>query len=230
MPDRILVAGATGGTGQLIVAKLRSLDHPVRAFVLDLAEALELLPPEIELVQGNAVDPAALPPAVHDVRAVICAIGSRVPLGDNRPERVDYEGVRNLVHAACDAGVTRFVLISSIHVTHPENPFNRFGQILDWKLKGEDALRDSGLIYTIIRPGGLTDDPGGSPIQIGQRDTLKGKISRSDVAAVTVSALDDSRTYYTTFEIINAVDPYLPDDWQAHFAALKTDRDLHGRL
>ncbi len=228
MPETILVAGATGGTGQQIVGKLKTAGYGVRALVRNQAKAQGVLGEGVEFVVGSTLDAATLTPAMAGVRAVICATGTRVPVGDDRPERVDYEGVRNLVNAAQTAGVQRFILISSALVTHSEHPLNNFGRVLDWKLKGENALRESGLAYTIIRPGGLTDQPGGmAGVQVDQGDKISGIISRNDVAAAACHALDNITTYHTTFEIVNIPgDPHPLDRaeyWQNLFAALKTD-------
>ncbi len=159
---------------------------------------------------------------------MICAIGAKAPAGDGSPEKVDYEGVRNLVLAARNASVRRFVLVSSIAVTHPEHPLNNFGRVLDWKLKGEDVLRTSGLNYTIIRPGGLTDDSGGmTGFKIGQGDTISGgRISRSDVAAICLAALDEIASYHTTFEVV-AEEGDVPENLRDLFASLK-DRPRAG--
>ena len=228
-PQSILIAGATGGVGRHLVGSLIAQRQAVRALVRDRTLAESLLSPAdgVDLVVGDVRQPETLPSAFAGVQAVICTIGAKAPVGDSRPEKVDYEGVRNLVLAARAAQVERFLLISSIAVTHPEHPLNNFGRVLDWKLKGEDFLRTSGLSYTIIRPGGLTDDPGGtSAFQIGQGDTISGgRISRDDVAALSLAALDEVPTYQTTFEVIaEEGDP--PEDLRALFASLKTDRKL----
>jgi len=228
MANIILVAGATGGTGQQIVGKLKSAGYAVRVLVRDAAKARDLFGDAVEYAVGNTLDPATLAPAVMGVHAVVCATGTRTPVGDDRPERVDYEGVQNLAQAARAAGVQRFILISSAMVTHSEHPLNNFGRVLDWKLKGENAVRERGLAYTIIRPGGLTDQSGGmAGIQIDQGDKISGIISRNDVAAAVCHALDNISTYHTTFEIVNTPgDPHPLDRaeyWQTLFAALKPD-------
>ncbi len=228
-PQPILIAGATGGVGRHLVGKLMAQDQPVRALVRDRAQGEALFSPadSAELVVGDVRQPITLPPAVVGARAVICTIGAKAPAGEGSPEKVDYEGVRNLVLATRNAGIGRFILVSSIAVTHPEHPLNNFGRVLDWKLKGEDFLRTSGLSYTIVRPGGLTDDPGGtSAFQIGQGDTISGgRISRSDVAAICLAALDALASFHTTFEVIaEEGDP--PEDLRVLFASLKTDRAL----
>lgn len=233
MTQPILIAGATGGIGQQLVGKLIARDLEVRGLVRDLAQAEKRFTPQdcLQWVEGNTSQTITLPKALVGVRAVICAIGAKAPAGENSPEKIDYEGVRNLVIATRNASVGRFILVSSLGVTHPEHPLNNFGRVLDWKLKGENVLRTSGLNYTIIRPGGLTDESGGKTgLRIAQGDNLgSGRISRSDVAAVCLAALDDIATFYATFEVI-AQEDAPPSDLSDLFTALKTDRDLgvHG--
>lgn len=229
MAAPILVVGARGGIGQQLVGKLLAQKQDVRGLVRDLASAQNMFGAQdcLQLVEGDVRDPATLQGTFNGARAVICAIGAKAPAGENSPEKIDYEGVRNVILAAKDAGIARFILISSISVTHPENELNNFGRVLDWKLKGENVLRESGLNYTIVRPDWLSDESGGkSGIRIGQGDTLSGgQISRSDVAAICLAALDDISTYHTTFEISSG-DGNPPARLNDLFAALKTDHEL----
>ena len=229
MTAPILIAGATGGVGRHLVGKLTAQDQDVRALVRDLDQARKLYTEQdcLQLVAGDVRDPNTLSGSFGGARAVICAIGAKAPAGDNSPEKVDYEGVRNVILAARDAGVQRFVLVSSVSVTHPENELNNFGRVLDWKLKSENVLRESGLNYTIVRPDWLRDEPGGKlGFKIEQGDKISGRsISRSDVAAICLAALDDISTYHTTFEISND-EGEPPANLNSLFAALKTDREL----
>lgn len=229
MTTPILIAGASGGVGRQLVGKLAARNQDVWALVRDLAQGNDLFGAQdcLQLVEGDARRPLTLAQAVIGVSAVICAIRAKAPAGDASPEKIDYEGVRNLVMAARNASVGRFVLVSSIGVTHPEHPLNNFGRALDWKLKGENVLRTSGLLYTIVRPATLTDDSGGkTALRIAQGDSISsGFISRSDVAAVCLAALNDMATYHSTFEVV-AQEGAPPNDISALFAALKTDREL----
>lgn len=227
MSQPILVAGATGGVGQHLVGRLMGQNQPVRALVRSAERAAPLFGAQalLTLVEGDARQTITLPNAVVGVRAVICSIRAKAPVGEGSPEKIDYEGVRNLVLAARNAGVRRFILVSALGVTHPGYPLNNFGRALDWKRKGEDVLRTSGLLYTIVRAGDLTDAPGGAGgIRVDQGDRMTGSISRSDVAAVCVAALDAITTYHTTFEIIT--DEHAPPASLTDlFASLKTDRE-----
>ncbi|HVU15063.1 MAG TPA: SDR family oxidoreductase [Phototrophicaceae bacterium] len=229
MSQPILIAGASGGVGRQLVGKLTAQDQDVYALVRDLELGQKLFAGQacLHVFEGDARLPKTLPPALAGVRAVICTIRAKAPVGASGPEKIDYEGVRNLVDAARAAGIIRFILVSSIAVTHPNHPFNNFGRALDWKLRGEEALRAADLNSTIVRPGTLTDESGGkTALKIAQGDQISaGKVSRSDLASICLAALDDISTYHTTFEVIaDYGDP--PKDLNALFAGLKTDREL----
>ncbi|HMF32650.1 MAG TPA: SDR family oxidoreductase [Candidatus Lokiarchaeia archaeon] len=217
----ILIAGATGGVGQWVVRHLIASGKLVRVLVRSLEVAGELFGDDVEIMGGDVTDPASLPPAMENVSVVISAIGSRMSEGMSTPEHVDYEGVRNLVDAAVNAGVSRFLLVSSCQVTHPENPLNRFGRVLDWKFQGEEYLRNSGLQYTIVRPGGLNDEPGGqAAIEFRQGDKRSGMISREDIAIILCQAAESPYTINKTFEVVWGRGPPLRD-WDVLFKKLQ---------
>jgi uncharacterized protein YbjT (DUF2867 family) len=225
-PRTVLVAGATGQTGQLIVRELLASGYQVRALVRDTAKARQALGEQVELVQGDIKDPATLAAAFAGTDAVISAVGARGAKGPDRPEAIDYQGVKNLVDAAVAARSQQFVLVSSRSVTQPDNALNKlFGNVLIWKLKGEDALRASGVPYTVVRPGGLTNGQGGDKdVVFEQGDTVSAQttITRADVARICVEALKHPEARNRTFE--TSARPGTPvTDWRAKFAALKPD-------
>jgi uncharacterized protein YbjT (DUF2867 family) len=203
----VLVAGATGGTGQEVVDQALNKGLHVRALVRDESKARMLFGDRVQYVTGDVREPRSLKKAVKGVDEVICALGSNVQRDpENSPERVDYAGVKALAEAAKAAGVSQFILVSSMGVTHPEHQLNAMlDNILEWKLKGEDAVRATGINYTIVRPGSLTNEPGGQRgVRVMQGDPRdgEGSISRSDVAAVLVSAVGRPELYGKTFEIV----------------------------
>lgn len=154
---------------------------------------------------------------------MICCTGttafpSRRWDGDNTPERTDWEGVRNLV-SALPSTLKRIVLVSSVGVTKfnelPWSIMNLFG-VLKYKKMGEDFVLKSGLPFTIIRPGRLTDGPYTSydlntllkatsgqrrAVVIGQGDKLVGEVSRIVVAEACIQALDIEFTEGEIYEI-----------------------------
>jgi uncharacterized protein YbjT (DUF2867 family) len=226
-PQTVLVAGATGQTGKEIVKHLRANGYHVRALVRDPEKAKEQLGADVEYAIGDVKEPAAVAAAMSGASAVISSIGARSKEGPDRPEMIDYEGVRNLVDAARAARVQQFVLVSSRGVTQADNPLNRmFGDVLAWKLKGEDYLRASGVPYTIVRPSGLLNEPGGTGnVTFEQGDRRYSgvlSIPREDVAIVCVQALKHRGARFRTFEV-QRIDGAPVTDWKARFAALKPD-------
>ena len=220
----VLVAGATGGTGSLVVAELIEQGYPVRAFVRDAAKAAERLGADVEAVVGDLRDPASIAATLDGVGVVVNAAGSGVPApDDNMPEHVDFQGARNLADAATAAGVGHYVLVSSMGVTHDDHQLNRlFNNILIWKRKGEEAVAASGIPYTIIRPGGLNDGPGNEQTVIFEQGDIMGldkAISRTDVARVTVAAVKDEGARNKVFEIY-ARDGEPQTGFSGEFAAL----------
>jgi uncharacterized protein YbjT (DUF2867 family) len=203
----VLVAGATGGTGQEVVDQALAKGYSVRALVRDEAKARMLFGDRVQYIVGDVREPRSLRRAVKGVDQVISALGANVQRDpENSPDRVDFAGVKALAEAAKAAGVSQFILVSSMGVTHPDHQLNAMlDNILSWKLKGEEAVRATGINYTIVRPGELTNEPGGRRgVRIMQGDPLNGEgtVSRSDVASVLVSAIGREDLYGKTFEIV----------------------------
>jgi uncharacterized protein YbjT (DUF2867 family) len=156
----------------------------------------------------------------------------------NSPAIADGQGVKNLIEVAKHFSIQRFVMVSSLGVERkdqfPFNLLNAYG-VLDAKATAENALRDSGLSYTIIRPGRLIDGPytsydlntlikastdGKQGVVLDCGDRLLGQTSRKDVAAVCVECLKESATENKTFEIINQGQRPSTIDWSQLFASL----------
>jgi len=224
----VLVAGATGRTGRRVVAQLLQRGYSVRAFVRDADSARARLGDDPQYVVGDVRQPEVLATAFKDVDAVISAIGASGRAQDpgNTPEAVDYNGVRSLVDGARSAGVSRFVLVSSMGVTMKDHPLNQmFDDVLKWKFRGEEYLRASGMPYTIIRPAGLTEDFAGTAgIRLSVEDGDGGYIPRADVATVCIEALQSDTALNKTFSIFSDPDQPRGDDWAARFATIPTDR------
>ncbi|KAK1281387.1 hypothetical protein QJS04_geneDACA003152 [Acorus gramineus] len=213
---KIFVAGSTGKTGRRVVERLLSKGFGVRAGALDVERAKTTLPsdPNIEIVKADVTEGAEkLVEAIGDAEAVVCATGYRRSLDLFAPWKVDNFGTVNLVDACNKAGVNRFILISSILVNGAAmgqilNPayviLNVLGLTLIAKLQAEQYIRKSGINYTIIRPGGLRDDPPSGNIVMAPEDTLyEGSISRDQVAEVAVEALLCPESAYKIVEIVS---------------------------
>ncbi|XVF40159.1 hypothetical protein PTKIN_Ptkin01aG0089200 [Pterospermum kingtungense] len=218
---KIFVAGATGNTGKRVIEQLLAKGFAVKAGVRDLDKAKTLLSkdnPALQIVQSDVTEGSAkLAEAIgDDSEAVICATGFRPGWDLFAPWKVDNFGTVNLVEACRKRGVNRFILISSILVNGAAmgqllNPayifLNVFGLTLVAKLQAEQYIRKSGINYTIIRPGGLRNEPPTGNIVMEPEDTLyEGTISRDQVAEVAVESLVHPESSFKVVEIVSRAD------------------------
>ncbi|KAH7351606.1 hypothetical protein KP509_19G005700 [Ceratopteris richardii] len=216
---KVFVAGAAGNTGKRIVKELLASGYKVRAGVRDLAAGSNILPADgnMEIVQADVTEGAEkLAAVIGNVESVVCATGFRRSLDFFAPWKVDNFGTVNLVDACKRNNIRKFVLISSIlvngaamgQVLNPAYVFlNALGLTLIAKLQAENYVRKSGINYTIIRPGGLTNNPPSGNIVMTQEDTLyEGSISRDAVASVAVKALQCPEASYKVVEIVSRFD------------------------
>lgn len=204
---KALVAGATGQTGRRIVQQLVQRGIPVKALVRDPEAAKTLLPPEAELVVGDVLQPATLKTALEGCTVLLCATGAKPSFDFTGPYNVDYEGTKNLVDAAQAHKIEHFVLVTSLCVSQFFHPLNLFWLILVWKKKAEDYLQQSGLTYTIVRPGGLKNEDNTDAVVMSRADSLfDGSIPRSKVAEVCVSALSEPAARNKIVEVVARAD------------------------
>ncbi|KAB1193432.1 NAD(P)H-binding protein [Haloferax sp. MBLA0076] len=209
---RVLVAGATGRTGRLVLDTLAETPFVVRALTRDSdAEATLRAQGADEVVVGDLLDRDDVREAVLDVDAVVSTVGVAFGLETIRGDLVDGTGIENLVDAATAAGVQRFVLTSSIGVGDSKDglPLSlrailTAAGVLSAKARSEERLRDAPLDHTIVRPGALTDAPATGEVLVGEGgDSVCGSIPRADVANVLTSSLFTETTENRTFEIVS---------------------------
>jgi uncharacterized protein YbjT (DUF2867 family) len=170
-------------------------------------------------VPGVAVDVAAAdwPTVLDGVRGV--AVSVEPPYDAAGAERVMHEGIAALARAAAAAQV-RVVLVSQIYITRPE-AYPAMAAVTRARGRGEQALRESGAGYAVVRPGWLTDEPL-SGVRLEQGDTGDGRVSRTAVAEACTRLLLAEDTPPATFEIFDAPGP--PDvDWPGLLAGLVPD-------
>src|SRR4028119_991594 len=159
----IFLAGASRNLGLEIAKCLAAQKMQVTALLRSPATSTELETMGIKIVTGDALDAGAVEAAMaggEPIHAVISTIGGLPKEG----ERADYLGNKNLIDAAVKAGVQKFILVSSIGagesvVALPPQALQTLGPVLVEKEKAEQHLINSGLTYTIIRPGGLVSEP-----------------------------------------------------------------------
>ncbi len=197
------VAGATGETGRRIVQQLVDRNVEVRVFVRDGDRARALLPKTVDIVTGDLLKLDEIKASMAGCNVVLCATGARPSWNPFGPYQVDYEGTKNLVDAAKALQMNQFVFVSSLCVSRLFHPLNLFWLILVWKQQAEQYLQQSGLSYTIVRPGGLRNAEDSFPITMTGADTLfEGSIARTQVAQVCVEALSQTSARNKIVEIV----------------------------
>lgn len=217
---KVFVAGATGQTGRRIVEELVKQNLPVRAMVRNLEKGKELLPQEAELVTGDVLDRESLQSAIADCTVLICATGATPSFDFTGPYRVDYEGTKNLVDVAKAKNIEHFVIVSSLCVSQFFHPLNLFWLVLYWKKQAEAYIQQSGLTYTIVRPGGLLNEDNSDAIVMSSADTLfEGRIPRTKVAQTAVASLFQPEAKNKIVEIVAAPDARARD-WSELFASV----------
>ncbi|MHC5742967.1 MAG: NAD(P)H-binding protein [Nostoc sp.] len=200
---KAFVAGATGETGRRIVQELIARNIPVIALVRDIEKARAILSPEAELVVGDVLQPESLTAALGDSTVVLVATGAKPSFDPTGPYKVDFEGTKNLVDAAKAKGIEHLILVSSLCTSRLFHPLNLFWLILLWKKQAEEYIQKSGLIYTVVRPGGLKNEDNSDRIVMQSADTLfDGSIPRQKVAQVAVEALFEADARNKIVEIV----------------------------
>ena len=152
----IAITGASGKTGFRIAEELMACGDRPRLLLRSESVIPETLS-NAEQVRISLQDPSALDTALKGVDALVIATGARPSIDLLGPMRVDAWGVRSRVESCLRVGVSRVILVSSLCAGRWRHPLNLFGLILVWKRIGEQALENSGLDWTVIRPGGLSE-------------------------------------------------------------------------
>lgn len=202
---KALVAGATGQTGRQIVEQLLARDVEVRALVRAESKADANLPDSVEVVVGDVLKPETLTAAFAGCQVLLSATGAAPSFDPTGPYKVDYEGNKNLVDAAKAANVDQFVMVSSLCVSKIFHPLNLFWGVLYWKQQAEDYLKNSGVAYTIVRPGGLKNENNNQAIVMSAADTLfEGSISRQKVAEVCAEAVVQPTAKNKVVEVVTS--------------------------
>lgn len=197
---KILVLGATGGTGQQVIVRALQQGYEVTAFVRT-PQRLAITDDRLRVLAGSVTDDSqALADAVRGQDAVISTLG--VGRSFKSGELITL-GVPRIVRAMEGQGVRRLIFTSAFGVgdTRRDAPlvpriFMRvlLQDIYRDKERGEATLRASGLDWTLVYPAGLTDAPARGRCRAGERLSLSGfpRIARADVADFLLNQIDDT--------------------------------------
>ncbi|SES11011.1 SDR family oxidoreductase [Psychrobacillus sp. OK032] len=206
---KVLLIGANGHVGKHIVRLLQESDkHSLKAMVREEKQAEVLSQSGVESVIANlegSVDEIA--GAIAGSDAVIFSAGSGGSTGADKTLLVDLDGAVKAMEAATKVGATRFIMVSALQA-HNRNSWadSQIKPYMIAKHYADRMLEASGLNYTILRPGGLLNDPSVGKISLAS-NLAKGTISREDVARTVVASLDEENTFTRSFDLISGDTP-----------------------
>ena len=144
---------------------------------------------------------------VGAAQAIVFAAGAGPGSGPERKRTVDYGGAVKLIEAAGELGVPRFVMVSSMGTADVEHAPEEMRPYLEAKRDADEALMASGLDWTIVRPGRLTDAPGTGTVDAALALGRRGEITREDTALVIREALHRPNTVRVAFEVLEGPTP-----------------------
>jgi uncharacterized protein YbjT (DUF2867 family) len=202
---KVLVAGANGQIGQYLVRMLAEEGHEVRAMIRDEDQAQGLRElggePVVADLEGEVAH------TVEGCDAVIFSAGGGPGSGAEKKETIDRGGAVKLVDAAREHGARRYVMVSAIGAADPEAGSEAMQPYLFAKAQADQALQESGLDYTIVRPGSLTDEAGTGTVEAAPSLSRRAQIPREDVARTLVVTLEKENTFGKTFEVLSGDTP-----------------------
>ncbi|MFS0636098.1 SDR family oxidoreductase [Mesobacillus foraminis] len=205
---KVLVAGANGQIGRHLVKLLQdSEEHTVRAMIRKEEQQDYFRSLGVEAVlaslEGTVEEIAE---AAKGCDAIVFTAGSGGHTGPDKTLLIDLDGAVKTVEAAEMAGIKRFVMVSALQAHRRENWNEKIRPYYVAKHYADRALLQSGLTYTIVRPGGLINEPGTGKITAAE-NLERGTIPREDVARIVYESLTEERTFNTSFDVISGEIP-----------------------
>ena len=217
-PHTVLVVGATGQIGRVVVSQALAAGQEVLAQTRSAARAGRSLPQDATVVEADPTDAAALRPLVNRADAVVLTHGGDV---DGRDGKSFYDVVAALVEATADNPGTPIALMTSMNTSQVPARY----EFIAWKRRAERLLRACGRRYTIVRPGWF-DYQGAADtrIDLRQGDTVTGQrgVDRAHVAQVLLGCLTAPSGERRTVEVFSG--PGAPvDDVEELLAETRAD-------
>lgn len=209
-PERIAIVGAHGKIARLLIPNLISQGHEVVALArrdeqLEDLATMGAIPRLLDIEKASEDDFAA---AFGRSEAVVFAAGGGGDGDIERKRTVDLEGSLKSIAGAHTSGAHRFVQISAIGVDNPvpDDTEDVWRAYVQAKRDADAALRASELAWTIIRPGGLTDEDATGKVTLASQ-VERGTVPRADVAAVIAAALRMPESAGQQWELVSGPTP-----------------------
>jgi uncharacterized protein YbjT (DUF2867 family) len=204
----VAIAGGHGKIARQLGALLAADGHEVRGLIRNPDHAADLEAIGVAPVHADLeADEPGLAEHIRGADAVVFAAGAGPGSGAERKQTMDRDGAVKLIDACHAAGVRRYVMVSAIGARDGGGGGDDvFAAYLRAKAEADRALEQSGLDYTIVRPGGLTDAPGTGRITLADRLT-GGSVARADIAATLAAVLDAPNTIGRAFDVVGGSTP-----------------------
>jgi uncharacterized protein YbjT (DUF2867 family) len=204
----VVIAGAHGKVARRLARLLVARGDQVRGLIRNPDHAADLhadgSEPIVCDLEAAGVNEVAA--AIAGADATVFAAGAGPGSGAQRKLTMDRDGSIKLLDAARASNVERYVMVSSIGADNPPGGDDVFGAYLRAKAEADQALAASDRAWTILRPGRLTDEPGTGRVRL-EVESVRGEVSRDDVAAVLNAVLDEPRSTRRTLYLIAGEDP-----------------------
>ncbi|MFH0069347.1 SDR family oxidoreductase [Peribacillus sp. NPDC056705] len=201
---KVFVVGANGQIGKYLVDLLKdSPEHSVRAMVRKEEQSKHLEKKGIEsaLVSlTGSVD--EISNAAKGCDAIVFTAGSGGSTGADQTLLIDLDGAVKTIEAAENLGINRFIMVSAFQANNRENWNEAIKPYYVAKHYADRALLQSDLNYTIIKPGGLVNEPGTGKVAAAE-ELERGSIAREDVARTIFASLTEENTYKRSFDLIS---------------------------
>jgi uncharacterized protein YbjT (DUF2867 family) len=206
----VVIAGGHGNVALRLEKLLAERGDSPRGIIrkTDQAKDLEEIGAEPIVLDIENVDDIS--DALAGADAVVFAAGAGAGSGPARKRTVDYGGAVKLAEAATRNDIRRYLMVSAMGANHPERWSDQMRPYYEAKAGADEFVMGSGLDYTIVRPGMLTDDPGTGKVQVAEQLETRGSVTREDVAAVIAECLAADSAIGKAFDLLNDGTP-IPD-------------------
>ena len=195
---KVLVIGATGQIGQMVVERLASKDIAVRAMVRNINKAN--FPSNVEVVEADIEGDFS--EVFNGCSHVIFTAGSGASTGFDKTLLVDLWGARKAIDFALGEKIDQFIMVSSRGADDPDKGPERIKPYLVAKHFADEYLKTSGLAYTILQPGRLLDADGTGYVRTDRPEAPEAQIiSRDDTANAVVHCLGNASTESKVYEL-----------------------------
>jgi len=202
----IFVVGGHGKIALRFERLAAEAGHRVRAMIRNPDHSSDIEDVGAEAIVSD-IENEDITGLVEGADVVVFAAGAGPGSGVERKKTVDLGGALKLIDAAKANNVSRYLMISAMGVGNPSSWSEQMRPYYEAKAGADEALISSGLDYTIVRPGSLTNGPGAGLVDIAPKLERRGQVPRDDVAAVLLASLEASNTVGKAFDMLSGQTP-----------------------